>query len=83
MADAEASAQRIAETVLSVPEDTVPIVVAHNGPTNLGSEQWSICGVDFRSRAGSRSSCVILSYRTVIGVSSRLDVFIETSRSRP
>ena len=60
--DAEASAQRIAETVLSVPEDTVPIVVAHNGPTNLGSEPWSICGVDFRRHAGSRLSCLLLKH---------------------
>lgn len=52
VADAEASAKRIAETVLSVPEDTVPVLVAHNGPKHLGSNPWSISGVDFRPRAG-------------------------------
>lgn len=53
VANAEASATRIAETVLNVPEDTVPILVAHNGPKHLGSNPWSISGVDFRPRAGS------------------------------
>lgn len=52
VADAEASAKRIAETVLSVPDDTVPVLIAHNGPKHLGSNPWSISGVDFRPRAG-------------------------------
>lgn len=51
--DVEASAKRIADTVLSLPEDTVPVLAAHNGPTNLGSQAWSISGVDFKPGAGA------------------------------
>ena len=43
---------RITKTVLSLPEDAVPIVAAHNGPTGLGGDAWSICGADFKPRAG-------------------------------
>ena len=46
------SATRIKETLLSLPEDVVPIVAAHNGPTGLGRDAWSICGVDFKPGAG-------------------------------
>jgi hypothetical protein len=53
------SARRIAETVLSLPKDTVPIVAAHNGPTGLGRDAWSICGVDFRPCAGAPTSMVL------------------------
>ncbi|CAK0779720.1 hypothetical protein CVIRNUC_004834 [Coccomyxa viridis] len=50
--DMETSAMRIAETVLNLPEGVVPILAAHNGPTNLGNSAWSISGVDFKPGGG-------------------------------
>ena len=63
VSDTEASAKRIADTVLSLPEDTVPIMAAHNGPTNLGSDAWSISGVDFKPGAGDVCPCMVKRFK--------------------
>ena len=49
---------RIAEAVLNLPEGMVPILAAHNGPTNLGSSAWSISGVDFKPGGGGPPQAV-------------------------
>ena len=55
MEDFGASADRIAEAVLSQPQGNTVIVAAHNGPSGLGSCHHDICGADFRPKAGAFS----------------------------
>ncbi|KAG8495366.1 hypothetical protein CXB51_013049 [Gossypium anomalum] len=45
--DMEGSAKRIYEAALRTPEDHLVILLAHNGPTGLGSELNDICGKDW------------------------------------
>ncbi|MBA0865885.1 hypothetical protein Goshw_016229 [Gossypium schwendimanii] len=45
--DMEGSAKRIYEAALGTPEDHLVILLAHNGPTGLGSELNDICGKDW------------------------------------
>ncbi|XVF89235.1 hypothetical protein PTKIN_Ptkin19aG0114000 [Pterospermum kingtungense] len=45
--DMDASAKRIYEAALRTPEDHLVILLAHNGPTGLGSELNDICGKDW------------------------------------
>ncbi|CAK9168820.1 unnamed protein product [Ilex paraguariensis] len=45
--DMDGSARRICETALRTPEDHTIIVLAHNGPTGLGSNMNDICGRDW------------------------------------
>jgi uncharacterized protein (TIGR04168 family) len=45
--DVQASARRIAEQILRQPEGHAVVVLAHNGPTGLGSERSDICGIDW------------------------------------
>ncbi|XVE71102.1 hypothetical protein DITRI_Ditri10aG0123600 [Diplodiscus trichospermus] len=45
--DVDGSAQRIYEAALGTPEDHLVIILAHNGPTGLGSELNDICGKDW------------------------------------
>ncbi|XWS17758.1 hypothetical protein CRYUN_Cryun33cG0095100 [Craigia yunnanensis] len=42
--DMDGSAKRIYEAALGTPEDHLVILLAHNGPTGLGSELNDICG---------------------------------------
>ncbi|KAE8700425.1 Glycosyl hydrolase family protein with chitinase insertion domain [Hibiscus syriacus] len=48
----DASAKRIYEAVLGTPEDHLVILLAHNGPTGLGSELNDICGKDWVFEGG-------------------------------
>ncbi|KAK8482596.1 hypothetical protein V6N11_066258 [Hibiscus sabdariffa] len=45
-------AQRIHEATLGTPEDHLVILLAHNGPTGLGSELNDICGKDWVLEGG-------------------------------
>ncbi|GAV79971.1 Metallophos domain-containing protein [Cephalotus follicularis] len=45
--DMDGSAKRIYEAALGVPEDHLVILLAHNGPTGLGSNSNDICGKDW------------------------------------
>lgn len=45
-------AQRIASSIIESPTNDSVIVVAHNGPSGLGSNPEDICGVDFRGSSG-------------------------------
>ncbi|WCJ29855.1 Calcineurin-like metallo-phosphoesterase superfamily protein [Euphorbia peplus] len=50
--DMNASASRIYNTALGIPEDHLVIFLAHNGPTGLGSNLNDICGKDWGSGGG-------------------------------
>ncbi|XP_022731945.1 uncharacterized protein LOC111286307 isoform X3 [Durio zibethinus] len=45
--DMDGSAKRIYDAALGTPEDHLVILLAHNGPTGLGSELNDICGKDW------------------------------------
>ena len=45
----EESASRIANSADSVPSSTPLVILAHSGPTGLGSEAFSPCGRDWKS----------------------------------
>ncbi|KAG2665145.1 hypothetical protein I3760_16G116200 [Carya illinoinensis] len=45
--DMDGSAKRIYEAVLRVPEGHIVVLLAHNGPTGLGSNVDDICGKDW------------------------------------
>lgn len=48
----EESARKIHQAALDTPEDHSIIVLAHNGPTGLGSNQDDICGKDWDNEGG-------------------------------
>ncbi len=48
----EASAARIAETIVQQPAEHAVVVMAHNGPAGLGQQQHDICGRDWLEKAG-------------------------------
>ncbi|KAK6274021.1 hypothetical protein POUND7_011104 [Theobroma cacao] len=50
--DMEGSAKRIYEAAVGTPEDHLVILLAHNGPTGLGSELNDICGKDWVFEGG-------------------------------
>ncbi|KAL0552714.1 hypothetical protein IC582_011835 [Cucumis melo] len=50
--DMKASAKRIYETAIGAPEDHLVIILAHNGPTGLGSRADDICGKDWEYGGG-------------------------------
>lgn len=50
--DMDGSAKRIYKAALSAPEDHFVILLAHNGPTGLGSNLDDICGKDWEIEAG-------------------------------
>ena len=49
---AEASGQKVADTIAAQPLDHAVVVVAHNGRSELGSTRSDICGVDWKVAAG-------------------------------
>ncbi|XP_013618135.1 PREDICTED: uncharacterized protein LOC106324710 isoform X3 [Brassica oleracea var. oleracea] len=49
-----ASAGTICRAALGTPEDHVVIVLAHNGPTGLGSQAEDICGRDWSAEGGDQ-----------------------------
>ena len=49
---AEASGQKVAETIAAQPPDHAVVVVAHNGRSELGRTRTDICGVDWKVAAG-------------------------------
>ena len=48
----EASAARIAETIVRQPAKHAVVVMAHNGPAGLGQQTHDICGQDWLEKAG-------------------------------
>ncbi|CAH8280080.1 unnamed protein product [Arabidopsis lyrata] len=50
--DMDASAGSICRAAHGTPEDHVAIILAHNGPTGLGSQAEDICGKDWVDEAG-------------------------------
>ncbi|KAJ4709629.1 Calcineurin-like metallo-phosphoesterase superfamily protein [Melia azedarach] len=50
--DMDGSAKRIYKAAMDTPEDHLAILLAHNGPTGLGSELNDICGKDWVIGAG-------------------------------
>lgn len=48
----EESASKICTTIHQQPEAHAVVVMAHNGPSGLGSEQHDICGKDWSDKAG-------------------------------
>ncbi|CAI0394957.1 unnamed protein product [Linum tenue] len=50
--DMEGSARRIYNVALGTPEDNLVILLAHNGPTGLGSNLNDICGKDWSVGGG-------------------------------
>lgn len=50
--DMNASAESICRAALGTPEDHVVIILAHNGPTGLGSQADDICGRDWFVEGG-------------------------------
>ncbi|KAL0042361.1 hypothetical protein WJX77_010062 [Trebouxia sp. C0004] len=48
----EASAARIAETIVRQPAEHAVVVIAHNGPAGLGQQPHDICGCDWLEKAG-------------------------------
>uniref|UniRef100_A0A1J3HP19 Calcineurin-like phosphoesterase domain-containing protein n=1 Tax=Noccaea caerulescens TaxID=107243 RepID=A0A1J3HP19_NOCCA len=50
--DMDASAGSICRAALGTPEDHVVIILAHNGPTGLGSQADDICGRDWAAEGG-------------------------------
>ena len=48
----EESAARTSEAIEAADAEDAVVVVAHNGPTGLGSSHWSICGKDFVKEGG-------------------------------
>ncbi|CAL1414889.1 unnamed protein product [Linum trigynum] len=50
--DMEGSARRIYNATLGTPEDNLVILLAHNGPTGLGSNLNDICGKDWSVGGG-------------------------------
>ena len=48
----EASAARIAETIVRQPAKHAVVVMAHNGPAGLGQQTHDICGRDWLEKAG-------------------------------
>ena len=51
----EASAARIAETIVQQPPEHVVVVMAHDGPAGLGQQAHDICGRDWLEKAGKHS----------------------------
>ncbi|XP_044472239.1 uncharacterized protein LOC123200920 [Mangifera indica] len=50
--DMDGSANKIYKAASGVPGDHLVIILAHNGPTGLGSEPNDICGNDFEAESG-------------------------------
>ncbi|CAG7892299.1 unnamed protein product [Brassica rapa] len=50
--DMNASAGSICRAALGTPEDHVVVILAHNGPTGLGSQAEDICGRDWFDEGG-------------------------------
>ncbi|KAG2310850.1 hypothetical protein Bca52824_022407 [Brassica carinata] len=50
--DMNASAGSICRAALGTPEDHVVLILAHNGPTGLGSQAEDICGKDWSVEGG-------------------------------
>ncbi|XP_038890595.1 uncharacterized protein LOC120080106 isoform X2 [Benincasa hispida] len=50
--DMKTSAKRIYEAAIGAPEDNLVIILAHNGPTGLGSCANDICGKDWEFGGG-------------------------------
>ncbi|VVB16430.1 unnamed protein product [Arabis nemorensis] len=50
--DMDASARSICRAAHGTPEDHVAIILAHNGPTGLGSQAEDICGKDWWDEGG-------------------------------
>lgn len=48
----EESANKICATIRDQPAEHAVVVMAHNGPSGLGSEQHDICGKDWSDKAG-------------------------------
>lgn len=48
----DGSAKRICNAAMGAPEDHMVIILAHNGPTGLGSNLDDICGKDWVSGGG-------------------------------
>ena len=48
----EESASKICATIQDQPAEHAVVVMAHNGPSGLGSEQHDICGKDWSDKAG-------------------------------
>lgn len=48
----EESATKICATIQDQPAEHAVVVMAHNGPSGLGSEQHDICGKDWSDKAG-------------------------------
>lgn len=51
----EESASKILATIQDQPAEHAVVVMAHNGPSGLGSEQHDICGKDWSDNAGETS----------------------------
>ena len=49
----DASASLIAQTIATAAVASLPMVlIAHSGPTELGDQGHSMCGIDWKSDAG-------------------------------
>ena len=48
----EESANMIATSIQEQPEQHAVVLMAHNGPSGLGSLQHDICGKDWSDKAG-------------------------------
>ena len=46
------SADHIYSSVSNAPPDDTVVVMAHNGPSGVGSKQYSICGKDWSTKGG-------------------------------
>lgn len=48
----EESADKICATIQDQPDEDAVVVLAHNGPSGLGSQHHDICGKDWSDKAG-------------------------------
>ncbi|XP_062078328.1 uncharacterized protein LOC133782899 [Humulus lupulus] len=72
--DMDRSAKRICKAALSAPEDHLVILLAHNGPTGLGSNLDDICGKDWVYGGGDHGDQDLEKAISLINESSKVSV---------
>ncbi|KAM6553131.1 hypothetical protein CsatB_013893 [Cannabis sativa] len=72
--DMDRSAKRICKAALSAPEDHLVILLAHNGPTGLGSNFDDICGKDWVYGGGDHGDQDLEKALSIIKESSKVCV---------
>lgn len=56
----EDSAARVSRTIVTASQQGLPLVLmSHNGPTGLGDQSHSICGIDWTKNAGGAAECKV------------------------